>query len=1086
MQACDFRANPHLKRLRPRKAENRLGECAFGMWPDNSNQRLLSLGTYVGTGVSKWRVACGYRVMPVRAAIVLLAMPLVMWAQPLCPSISFVVSHTLSLKPTQYSHIDAVRQSDGSYTGFEVGDVSPYPVYSATPHLERQFAACLPHTLPVAPASASSSNVIGVSSQLVASEHTPFGGYFVASINGNPYGGSLPIQFDLYDSQLSLISETSFADPGSYGFRSLAMADVNGDGTPDLIGISLAQAGEGVYSLLNVGRLWVFVGNGDGTFQTGVVSSLPGNFFKEGYTSFVAADLNRDGKTDLALTGAQGVTTIAIGKGDGTFTFLPANAVATLPTTKLPLDPVIGPASIAAADLNGDGKLDLAFGPFSMGDTPTGVAIAMGNGDGTFQTPAFFPARLSADAVGANQIALGDVNQDGIPDLVTSGGTPVSFGVTILFGDGKGGFSSRRDYDLNGYYADGAGSVNLFDFDGDGIADIVLGNGSAVFLSYNLNYPGLTVLFGKGGGAFVGAPIVNSGTGSFSATAQAIAAADFDGDGIPDLADTSLAPESLTILKGSGDGNFAASFRYAFPNLIPVSLATADFDRDGKQDVAALVQIPMGVSSPGEVQIFLGNGDGALQTPASLPFAGVNPTDLVAADLNGDGIPDLAATAQGGVWLWLGKGDGTFSEAAVFPVSGATLTSLVVGDFNGDGKADLAVANQSGKSVAILIGKGDGTFSTGNAIPVSVSVPVAGGGQTALGPTSLIAADFNGDGALDLAATMQNANGIAVLLGKGDGNFQGPAIDPEAAVALAAAGINGDKIADLVVADASLGTVVRPGSGDGTFLGGTPVVSSLSRQIAIADFNGDGKPDVAGSVLPSGVAVLLNLSTPPSSLAVVSAASFLQGPLAPNEIASAFGTDLATLGFQGTTVSVHDSAGSTRSAFVYYAAAGQANFVIPAQTALGAATVTLTAGDGHQSATKIQIVPLAPGLDTVGTAGIAAAYAIRVNPDLSQTVLPVFAAQGSSVTPVPIDLSQPGQVYLLLFGTGFDAASAASTDVTIQGIHVPVQYAGPQLSFAGFDQIGVLLPPSLAGSGLDAVQATIGGVAANRVYISIQ
>ena len=97
--------------------------------------------------------------------------------------------------------------------------------------------------------------------------------------------------------------------------------------------------------------------------------------------------------------------------------------------------------------------------------------------------------------------------------------------------------------------------------------------------------------------------------------------------------------------------------------------------------------------------------------------------------------------------------------------------------------------------------------------------------------------------------------------------------------------MNGDKIPDLVATDQALGRVVRLGSGDGAFQAAAPIVSSLSRRLAIADFNGDGKPDVAGSVLFSGVAVLLNLSTPPSSLAVVSAASFLEGALAPNEIA---------------------------------------------------------------------------------------------------------------------------------------------------------------------------------------------------------
>lgn len=135
-----------------------------------------------------------------------------------------------------------------------------------------------------------------------------------------------------------------------------------------------------------------------------------------------------------------------------------------------------------------------------------------------------------------------------------------------------------------------------------------------------------------------------------------------------------------------------------------------------------------------------------------------------------------------------------------------------------------------------------------------------------------------------------------------------------------------------------------------------------------------------------------------------------------------------------------------------------------------------------------------PAMPSVATpanlvvAGIAidAFRRLFCGPDLTQTVLPVFTVQGNDVTLTPLDLSQPGQVYLLLFGTGFDKATAASTVVTIHDVSVPVQYAGPQLTFAGFDQIGVLLPPSLVGSGVDAVQVTIGGKAANSVYISIK
>ena len=127
-------------------------------------------------------------------------------------------------------------------------------------------------------------------------------------------------------------------------------------------------------------------------------------------------------------------TTIALGKGDGTFTALPNGALPGLGS-----DSNIDLSSIAAADLNGDGKADLVLGPIqSFNPYVNGVAVAIGNGDGTFQPPIIFSARLNAPGIGANQIALGDVNGDLIPDIVTAAGT-------ILLGDGKGGFPSRRD-----------------------------------------------------------------------------------------------------------------------------------------------------------------------------------------------------------------------------------------------------------------------------------------------------------------------------------------------------------------------------------------------------------------------------------------------------------------------------------------------------------------------------------------------------------------------------------------------------------------------------------------------------------------
>ncbi len=562
-----------------------------------------------------------------------------------------------------------------------------------------------------------------------------------------------------------------------------------------------------------------------------------------------------------------------------------------------------------------------------------------------------------------------------------------------------------------------------------------------------------------------------------------IAIADFDGDGVPDLA----VAEPLTILKGKGDGEFSSVFSYGFAaGMYPLSLAVADFNRDGKPDVAVLLFTNL----QGQIQIFTGNGDGTLTAGVVLPVPATMATVgvIAAADFNGDGIIDLAATAQSGVWVWLGKGDGTFSSPTSYTFPGALLSSLALGDFNRDGKTDIAVADESDGNITILPGKGDGTFSPGTVIPVSVPYGAAG---LVLGPGNLVAGDFNGDNALDLAVTLINpavcGGGIAILAGKGDGTFQSPAIDPEHAVAIAIADINGDKIPDLVVADYFQGTVVRIGNGDGTFQPATLVFSTQLQGFAIADFNKDGTLDVAGSLDAGGIAVLLNLSLPPQALVVVSAASFAPGPLAPDSIASAFGRDLATLAAPaGTAVTIQDSAGAKRQATLFYVSPGQVNFLIPAATAIGAATVTVSSGDGAQTSAPIQIMAVAPSLFTEGSAGIAAAYAVRVSPQGAQTILPVFTVQAGTVVLAPIDLSQPGEVYLILFGTGFDAAAANSAIADIQGVNAPVVYAGLQPSFPGLDQLNVQLPPSLAGSGVVSAVLTIGGQQANRVYVAVQ
>ncbi len=178
----------------------------------------------------------------VSSAVAALAMlPLVAFAQSTCPPVNFLTQRTANLKPTATSHIDVIRQPDGSYTGFEAADSSPYRVIAATPHFERQFATCLPHTIPVTPsAPAPNANPRGAGAQFQATAMLASGNYFKATL-GNQGGAVI---FDLFDSQDNLLSESSFSyyvnvGPGNRAdvFRALALADMNGDGKLDLVAV---------------------------------------------------------------------------------------------------------------------------------------------------------------------------------------------------------------------------------------------------------------------------------------------------------------------------------------------------------------------------------------------------------------------------------------------------------------------------------------------------------------------------------------------------------------------------------------------------------------------------------------------------------------------------------------------------------------------------------------------------------------------------------------------------------------------------------------------------------------------------------
>jgi uncharacterized protein (TIGR03437 family) len=980
--------------------------------------------------------------------------PLCALAQNTCPAVNFLDARTANLKPSTTSHIDAVRQSDGSYTGFEVTDAAPYRTLAVTPHFEAQFAACLPHTIPSAPtAPAPVANPLGATSQIRVSMPLGNGNTFVAHLGTNSY----TIYFDIFDAQHTLLSEKTFSaldtPPGYYGsandtFNSLALADLNLDGKPDLI----AAFNTPVSGNVAYGGVWTFLGNGDGTFQAGVSQGLTGASLGSGARTLAVGDVNGDGKPDVVLGGDSPQSfTVALGKGDGTFGGAPPQSTSVACQT----------ASPVIADLNGDGKADLVLTCEDGG--ATSVAVLLGNGDGTFQRETYYPA------ASVYALAVGDLNGDGIPDIATSGGT-------ILFGDGKGGFPTRKDY-----VSDTTGSVTIADFDGDGKPDLIFGAGNATYLSGAAGRT-MTVMFGDGKGAFTGAPVLH--TPAAPADSQVFAAADFNGDGIPDLVlATSTEPFStvqVTTFLGQGNGQFTAGTTQTVGVADGANgVVAADFNHDGKTDLAVLLVT-------GEVWIFLGNGDGTFRSPltVTLPSA-PGYFDLTAIDVNGDGIPDLAVMAYGAnsdapsVLVLLGKGDGTFSPP-VFTLNG-TAGAVAFGDFNGDGKLDMAVANAGSANVSVYLGKGDGTFPN----VVTTALPSPFGSFEVL--NGMVAADFNGDGDLDLALWMFVPAGVpqlAILSGKGDGSFSVSTVsssDSVSGVSMLAADLNGDKIPDLVFYGGAY-LWVALGNGDGTFQSPTKF-STQASLAALTYLNPNGVPDLAALAANlNGIAIFQNLSQPAAALTVVSGASFALGPLAPDTFASAFGAMMGS----GVTVTVQDSAGTSRTATLLYASPDQINFLVPAATAVGTATITVNGTlSGKTLSAQVEIAALAPALFSVG-ADIAAADVVDVALDGTQTYGLTFTVQSGTFAPAPIDVTQPGQVYLELYGTGFDAASAGSTTVEVQGVAVPVTYSGPQPTIAGLDQINIQLPPSLAGTGVASVSVSIGGHTSNAVYVTIR
>jgi hypothetical protein len=581
----------------------------------------------------------------------------------------------------------------------------------------------------------------------------------------------------------------------------VALGDFNGDGTRD---VALAKA--------DSQKILFLLGNGAGGFSTMVAVTANSEPIR-----IAVGDLNGDGLTDVATTNTypNWKLTVVLGRSD-------ANFVVNQSITE-----TNNPTSIAIADFNRDGRLDLASG---FSHATNGFEIRLGDGSGQFGSPLTTFTEYAPTALAAT-----DVNNDSNPDLLIS--ISGASAVGVYPGLGTGQFMPPKYFSsLNG----GVASMVVADFNGDGKKDIV---GS------NYNAGAISIQTGDGAGAFASAKVL-VGTDLRGAR---IVSADFNGDGRPDIAIPTAYVANVLIYLNDGAGNLLA------PTTVPISrpgisIATADFNHDNKADLVVGHDLAGG---PSVVSILLGNGSGGFSGPTTFNIDISNEPSkvIIPGNFDGDNNVDLIVmldTFSNGTNIKLLRGNGTggFGPPSLVTSTGWT-TWIDSGDFNGDGKTDLALANFFPAVVNLLLNDGNASFAaSGTSVPIPDKV------------SYLRVADLNNDGRPDLITAHSEPNLVQAFLNNGSGfnSSQGPtALTAPGAVTVA--DFNGDTFPDLAInTNVAAGNIeVLTGDGLGNF--GAPLFftsGGYAADILAADFNADGKPDIA---TPNYPAILMNTFT---------------------------------------------------------------------------------------------------------------------------------------------------------------------------------------------------------------------------------